>query len=219
MTNRPIGNPGWEKASGNGTYADPWIQEVAGAVTVSGGATAANQTTQITAEQAIQATAGATTGAAVITDANGTMQQYLRGLVKLAITAGSFLVTAALAAGSEIIGSTKDAGPHWTSSFGITSAVVSSAAMTTAAALTDAPTAGQKIVITDILFSSDTAMRMDFQCETTGVVVASCFCPANGFVQITPRSKLKLATADKKLFGDASVAGNIRVTVFYYSEA
>lgn len=70
----------------------------------SGSATEAKQDTQITAEQAIQATAGATTGAAVITDANGTIQQYLRGLVKLAITAGSFLVTATLAAGSAIIG-------------------------------------------------------------------------------------------------------------------
>lgn len=49
------------------------------------GATAANQATQITAEQAIQATVGATSGAAVITDANGTLQQYLRGLVKLIV--------------------------------------------------------------------------------------------------------------------------------------
>lgn len=48
-------------------------------------ATSAKQDTQITAEQAIQATAGATNGAAVITDANGTIQQYLRGLVKLVV--------------------------------------------------------------------------------------------------------------------------------------
>lgn len=59
-----------------------------------GDASAANQSTQITAEQAIQATLGATTGAAVITDANGTIQQYLRGIVKLAITVGGWLVTA-----------------------------------------------------------------------------------------------------------------------------
>lgn len=37
---------------------------------------------------------GATTGAAVITDADGTIQQYLRGIVKLAITVGGWLVTA-----------------------------------------------------------------------------------------------------------------------------
>lgn len=47
---------------------------------------------------------GATGGAAVVTDANGTLQQYLRGLIKLAITAGSFLVTASIAAGTNLIG-------------------------------------------------------------------------------------------------------------------
>jgi hypothetical protein len=56
------------------------------------------------------ATLGATTGAAVVTDANGTIQQYLRGLVKLAITAGSFLVTAALSAGTNVIGGVRRAG-------------------------------------------------------------------------------------------------------------
>lgn len=57
-----------------------------------GGATAANQVTQITAEQAIQATVGATSGAAVITDANGTLQQYLRGLVKLIVAKITVLI-------------------------------------------------------------------------------------------------------------------------------
>ena len=37
---------------------------------------------------------GATTGAKVITDANGTIQQYLRGLIYLFITSGQALVTA-----------------------------------------------------------------------------------------------------------------------------
>lgn len=40
-------------------------------------------TTQITTQQAIQATVGATNGTKVITDANGTLQQYLRGLIYL----------------------------------------------------------------------------------------------------------------------------------------
>jgi hypothetical protein len=51
------------------------------AAVATGGATEAKQDTQITAEQAMQATLGATTGAAVVTDANGTIQQYLRGLI------------------------------------------------------------------------------------------------------------------------------------------
>lgn len=59
-------------------------------------ATEAKQDTQITAEQAMLATLGATNGAAVVTDANGTLQQYLRGLVTLWL--------AGLKAGSAIIG-------------------------------------------------------------------------------------------------------------------
>ncbi len=129
------------------------------------------------------------------------------------------LAVSSIAAGSAIIGSTKDAGPHWTSSFGVSSAVFTSADATTAVAVTDAPTAGQKLVIVDIVASSDTAMFLLFQCETTGTVIFKVFLPANGTVQITPRGKVKLATADKKLFVDASVAGNIAVTVTYYSEA
>lgn len=46
------------------------------------------------------AVAGATTGAAVITDANGTLQQYLRGLIKLLITSGTII----LGAGTNAIG-------------------------------------------------------------------------------------------------------------------
>lgn len=47
---------------------------------------------------------GATSGAKVITDAAGTIQQYLRGLIYQSITAGAFLVTATIAAGTNLIG-------------------------------------------------------------------------------------------------------------------
>lgn len=50
----------------------------------------------VSTAQGAGAAIGATSGAAVVTDANGTIQQYLRGLVKLWI--------AGLAAGSAIIG-------------------------------------------------------------------------------------------------------------------
>ena len=122
---------------------------------------------------------------------------------------------ASIAAGTNSIGGTKDNGPHWTSVFTYTT----SADMTTAADLTAAPSSGQKLVITDIVVSADTAMSISFQEETAGTVFIKLFLPANGSAQITPRSKLKLNTADKKLQGDASVAGNISVTVWYYSEA
>lgn len=46
-----------------------------------GDASAANQTSQITQETAINEILGTTDGDKVITDANGTLQQYLRGLI------------------------------------------------------------------------------------------------------------------------------------------
>jgi hypothetical protein len=126
---------------------------------------------------------------------------------------------ASIAAGTNTIGGTRDAGPAWTSAFGVSSAAVVSADMTSAAALTDAPTAGQKLVIVDIVASSDTAMNILFEEETSGTDIFKVFVPANGMVQITPRGKVKLATADKKLTGKASVAGNVAFTVTYFSEA
>ena len=120
----------------------------------------------------------------------------------------------ALATGTNTIGATKDAGPNWTS----VATYTTSADMTTAAAITAAPTAGQKIVITDILISSDTIMLFEFEEETSATVFAAVRLAVNSPVQITPRGKWKLATADKKLFGDAGAAGNVYITVWYYSE-
>lgn len=113
---------------------------------------------------------------------------------------------------------TKDGGPNWTSVFGVSSAAVVSADMTTAAAVTDAPTGGQKLVIVDIVASTDTAMSLLFEEETSGTDIFKVFVPANGTVQITPRGKIKLATANKKLTAKASVAGNVAFTVSYFSE-
>lgn len=62
-----------------------------------GTAAAAGRVTLASDDPAVSAL-GATTGAAVITDANGTIQQYLRGLIKLLITAGSAFVSHAAAA-------------------------------------------------------------------------------------------------------------------------
>lgn len=124
-----------------------------------------------------------------------------------------------LTAGTATIGGTTDAGPAWTSVLGVSSACVTSADATGNPAVTGAPTSGQKLVITDIIYSSDTAMNLTFSEETSGTVLFKVFVPANGAGQITPRSKVKLATADKKLMCDASASGNIAVTVLYYSEA
>ena len=131
--------------------------------------------------------------------------------VKLAIGADGSAADASLAAPLP----SSDAGPAWASSYTYTT----SADMTTAADLTAAPTGGQKLVITDIILSSDTAILFEFKEETSGTVVGATRIPADGAVQFTPRGKWKLATADKKLQGEASAAANVYVTVFYYSEA
>lgn len=113
-----------------------------------------------------------------------------------------------------------DNGPGWTQVFGVSGARFTSADATTAAAATDAPTSGQKLVIDDIIFSvGATAMQVDFQIETAATVFMTFYCPANTSYQFTPRGKMKLATADKKLMIKASVAGNVACTVFYHSEA
>jgi hypothetical protein len=117
-------------------------------------------------------------------------------------------------------GATKDGGPGWTTVLGVAGVAFTSADATTAAAVTDVPTTGQKLVITDIVASSDTAMFLLFHEESTaGNLYFKVFLPANGTVQITPRSKVKLHTINKKLMVDASAAGNIAVTATYYSEA
>lgn len=114
----------------------------------------------------------------------------------------------------------KDLGPAWTSSFGVSGArYTSNDRSGSAASVTDAPASGKKLVITDVLISVDTAMRVDLKEETSGTIIASIYLPANGACQWTPRSKTKLATADKKLQVQTSAAGNIAVTAHYYSEA
>lgn len=109
----------------------------------------------------------------------------------------------------------RDGGPGWVSKTTYTT----SADMSTAAALTDAPISGEYLVIDDIFFSSDTALNFEFEEETSGTVFLKVYVAANSALQLTPRGKLKLPTADKKLFGDASGAGNVAITVFYHSEA
>ena len=115
---------------------------------------------------------------------------------------------------ARITGETQDNGPYWVSSYTYTT----SADMTTAADITAAPTSGEKLVITDIILSSDTAMLFQFLEETSGTAIGAVRLPANGTVQLTPRSTWKLPTKNKKLQGDASAAGNVYITVFYYSE-
>jgi len=110
---------------------------------------------------------------------------------------------------------TKDAGPYQT----VTRTYTTSADMTGTADLTAAPTAGQKIVLMDLIISTDTAMSFTIQEETSATVFAKIYLAANSTAQITPRGYLKAAVADKKIQGDASAAGNVAITAVYFSEA
>lgn len=112
-----------------------------------------------------------------------------------------------------------DAGLAQANSFGVSGAAVVSADMTTAAAVTDAPATGKKLVIVDIIVSAGTAMNVLFEEETSGTDIFKVFIPANGTVHIKPRGKVKLATAGKKLTAKASVSGNVAITTTYYDEA
>lgn len=125
-----------------------------------------------------------------------------------------------MSAGSAAIGSFKDGGCGLTTSLGVTGARFTSADQSgSAASITDAPTTGQKIVLTDIILSSDTALRLDLKEETSGTILASIYMGAGTTVNVVTRGKLKLATANKKLQIQASAAGNISATAIFYSEA
>lgn len=116
----------------------------------------------------------------------------------------------------------KDSGPGLPggSSWGIAGERFTSANQSAGVAnVTDAPASGEKLVITDIIVSVDTAMRVDFSEETSVDYVFSLYLPANGSMQITPRAKIKLPVADKQLQVRTSASGNIAITVGYYSEA
>lgn len=113
---------------------------------------------------------------------------------------------------------TSDAGAAWASTLGVSDARFTSADASSAAAdVTDAPASGQPLIITDIIVSVDTAMRVDFKEETSGEVKLSLYMAANSAMQVTPRGEIELA-ADKKLQVQTSAAGNIAVTALYYSE-
>jgi ribose/xylose/arabinose/galactoside ABC-type transport system permease subunit len=106
----------------------------------------------------------------------------------------------------------QDAGPAWTPKFGVNGACVTSANMSAApVAVTDAPPAGQKLVVDDINLSGDTALAYTLTEETTGTVIWKEYLPANGGAQRTMRGKIKLATAVKRLMCQTSGAGNVAV--------
>lgn len=106
-----------------------------------------------------------------------------------------------------------------TTSNGVSSAAVTSADASATVAVTDAPSAGKKLVITELTVSVGSALTVTFEEETTGTDFLKLYMAANTTQTIQFKGKQKLATADKKLNVTTSGAGNISVRVSYFSEA
>lgn len=150
---------------------------------------------------------------------NGPANATAANLVPVAVDANGALIIGAGNA-SVTIGATTDAGPAQTISHGISGNAVTSSNMVAAANVSNAPTAGQKLVVTDLIVSANTAMTITFKDSAGLAVLGPHYLTANGPpVQITLRGKYKLATANSPLQAQASVAGNITIDAFYYSEA
>lgn len=105
-------------------------------------------------------------------------------------------------------------------SHGISGAIFSSANLSSGfIPITDAPVSGSKLVITDIIISVDTDMKVDFAVESaTGVIIESVYMKASDSANIVTLAKRKLPTADKKLMAKSDTAGNISINPYYYSE-
>ena len=93
-----------------------------------------------------------------------------------------------------------------------------SADMTAAADITAAPPAGQHLVVTDIMIGADTQMFFQLLEETSGTCIGTVDLILDETRFISPRGRWRLPVAGKKLQGDASAAGNVHVTVWYYFE-
>jgi hypothetical protein len=120
---------------------------------------------------------------------------------------------------------TSDAGPAWTSAHGVSNAPFTSAdAHGGLASVTDAPTSGQKLVITDLVISNNSAVTIQFTFkeETSGtpIVTGPISVPAGMATQFTTRGKAwKISAANKKLQVITDVAGAVMVDAHYFSEA
>lgn len=102
-----------------------------------------------------------------------------------------------------------DTGPAWvargTNFQGVSNAAVAFTS-TTEADVSPSPTSGLKIMIDDILVTSDVAAKVDIKEETSGTILFSIQFAGAGSVQITPRNGIKLPTADKKVRAKWSAA-------------
>ena len=179
-----IGKTGIDQTTPGTTNA---VAPISGQAGVAGGAGAVAATVQrmtLASDDPAVATLGATTGAAIITDADGTIQRYLRGLVKLAITAGSFLVTATIAAGTALMGKVSagiDTATIYNGTTALTPkfAFANIAASQTASSVVALVSAKKIRVLSLRIHAGGTATNVTF--NSASAAISELFaCPANG---------------------------------------
>jgi len=155
-------------------------------------------------------------------NSDDTIPQTLRKVnALLYLIGGGAISNEGTPTGNVTAGGITDAGPAWATVRGVSGVPYTSADRSgSLASVTDAPVAGQKLVIDDLVVSVDTDMAVTFKEETAGnpVVHGPFYMPANSVLQLTLRGKTKLSTANKKLQVITSVAGNITVEATYHSE-
>lgn len=137
--------------------------------------------------------------AVVVTDGGGTVS----------VDDGSGSIT--------VDGSTTDGGPAIQGTWTYTP----TADLTTAAPIGPAPAAGEHSRLRHIILGSlaDVGLTFDLEEETSGTVFGAWWIPPKGGLDLYFPDAPKLATADRRWCGKASVAGALRITTITYSEA
>jgi hypothetical protein len=171
---------------------------------------------------------GSTTDAKVITDSNGSMISFLRGIVYLLANRLAAVGQALMAASMPVViasdqtaipvsGTVLNGGPSWTQNLTPTSSADMSAAPDD---LTPAPDSGAHMVIESVTVSVDTAMILTLQEETTGATIKVFNLTAGNLnAEWNPANGARLPNQDKKLQGLASVSGQVDITVISHSAA
>lgn len=163
---------------------------------------------------------GRTTGTAVVTDATGTIQQYLRGLIKVFAdvwdSSNHWLNVSLKSKLQNMIGSVENdtIGVSPTRRSDAFDSALATADATTAV-LVKALTLSKAIYLTDVAISTDTAGWVQLEDTDGTIVVSRKYLPANcvwSKSYVTP----KLMVTAKGLYVKAQNAGNITVGVNGY---
>lgn len=164
----------------------------------------------------------------VITDANGTLLGYLRGIVWFLVNRFAELGQAVMAASHPVViasdqtaipitGTILIGGPSFSQDITPTSSPDLSASPTD---LTPAPSSGERTVVESISVSATVPLVLTITEETTGTVLKVFNLTADSLNgEWNPTNGVKLPNINKKLQGQTDGAGQIDITVISHSAA